>query len=430
MFEERRKIFLDKMNGGIAILRNPNEVTRSYDTNYRYRPDSDFYYLTGFNEPNSIALLIPDSNTHKYILFVRPRDPEKETWEGRRAGIEGAVSQYGADIAYSIDEFEKRILDYLKNQEKLYYTFGVYHDIDKIIINSLSTIRARVRMGETAPTTIIDTGSILHEMRVIKSDLELELMRKSNFIAQEAHIAAMKNTKPGMYEYEIEGIIESIFRKNGAYSSAYNPIIGSGINSTILHYNENNALMKDGDLLLIDAGAEYNYYASDITRTFPVNGKFSHAQKAVYEVVLKAQLEAIKMAKPGVKFHDIHDLTVKVLSEGMLNIGLLKGSLDEVIEKEEYKKFYMHKTSHWLGIDVHDRGMYYIKGKSRQLEKGMVLTIEPGIYIQENVENVSKEFIGIGIRIEDDILITQDGNENLSERVPKSVNEIENLMSA
>ncbi|MCS6955641.1 MAG: M24B family metallopeptidase, partial [Candidatus Calescibacterium sp.] len=243
-------------------------------------------------------------------------------------------------------------------------------------------------------------------------------------------IESMKNVKPGMYEYEVEAIIESIFRKHGAYSSAYNPIIGSGINSTILHYNDNNALMKDGDLLLIDAGAEYNYYASDITRTFPINGKFSPEQKAVYEIVLKAQIEAIKMAKPGVKFHDIHDLTVKILSEGMLDIGLLKGSLDEVIEKEYYKKFYMHRTSHWLGIDVHDRGLYYVKNKSRELQKGMILTIEPGLYIQENVTDVPKEFIGIGIRIEDDILITENGNENLSERVPKSIDAIENLMAS
>jgi Xaa-Pro aminopeptidase len=431
MFEKRREEFFSKINGGVAILRNPNEVIRSHDTNYKYRPDSDFYYLTGFSEPNSIAVLISDINTgkNKYILFVRPRDLEKETWDGRRAGIDGAIKKFGADESYSIDEFEKRILDYIKNQEKLYYTFGVYPDIDKIIINSLSTLRAKVRSGETAPTTIIDTGSILHEMRLIKSDAEIELMKKSNFIAQEAHIQAMKKTKPGMYEYEIEAIIENIFRRHGAYSSAYNPIIGSGINATILHYNENNSLMKDGDLLLIDAGAEYNYYASDITRTFPVNGKFSPVQKAIYQVVLKAQLEAIKIAKPGVKFDDIHNLTVRILSEGMLDIGLLKGSLDEVLEKKEYKKFYMHRTSHWLGIDVHDRGLYYIKGKSRKLEKGMVLTIEPGIYIQENVENVPKEFIGIGIRIEDDILITENGNENLSERVPKFIDDIENLMS-
>ncbi|GIW22701.1 MAG: Xaa-Pro aminopeptidase [Candidatus Sericytochromatia bacterium] len=428
MFEERRKIFLEKMNGGIAILRNPNEVIRSHDTNYRYRSDSDFYYLTGFNEPNSIALFIPENDKYKYILFVRPRDPEKETWDGRRAGIEGAINDYKADIAYDINDFPKKILDYLKNKDKLYYTFGIYPDIDKIVIDAISNLRGRVRNGDFAPSTIIDIGTILHEMRLIKSNDEIELMKKSNFIAQEAHIQAMKNVKPNMYEYEVEAIIENVFKKYGACSS-YNPIIGSGINSTILHYNENNSLMRNGDLLLIDAGAEYNYYASDITRTFPINGKFTPAQKAVYEVVLKAQLEAIKIAKPGIKFHDIHDLAVKILSEGMIEIGLLKGSLDEVIEKEHYKKFYMHRTSHWLGMDVHDRGLYYINGKSRELQKGMILTIEPGIYIQENITDLPKEFIGIGIRIEDDILITENGNENLSERVPKFIDEIEDLMS-
>lgn len=429
MFLERRTKFLEKMNGGIAILRNPSEVTRSHDTSYRYRSNTDFYYLTGFNEPNSVAVFLPDHPEHKYILFVRPKDPERETWDGRRAGLEGAVKDFGADIAFSIDEIETKLPEYAKNLDKLYYTLGVYDDFDQKIINMLATLRRKSRAGDTAPSTIIETNAIVHEMRLFKNEKELEFVRKANKISQEAHIEAMKAVKPGMNEYEVEALMDYIFKKNGCVAPAYNFIVGTGINGTILHYNENNCELKDGDLLLIDAGAEYEFYAGDITRTFPVNGKFSKAQKEVYEVVLEAQLEALKMAQPGNRFLDIHNRAVEVLTAGMVKLGLLEGDVKQLIAEKKYEKFYMHKTGHWLGMDVHDAGKYYIDGQSRILEEGMILTVEPGLYIQEGIEGVKPEYIGIGIRIEDDILITKDGHENLSEGAPKTVEEIEALMA-
>lgn len=430
MFAKRREEFLKKMDGGVAIFRNPDELIRNNDAHFKYRTDSDFYYITGFSEPNSVAVFAPDHPEHKFILFVRPRDPERETWDGKRAGIEGAVSEYGADIAYSIDELETRLPEYVKNTEKLYYTLGQYPEFDPTIMNMIVTLRRRGRAGEFAPSTLIETGKILHEMRLIKSPEEMDVMRKANFITQEAHIKAMQLTKPGMYEYEIEGIIDNEFRRNGSYAAAYNSIVGTGVNATILHYVDNNQQLKDGDLLLIDAGAEYGFYAGDITRTFPVNGKFTQAQRDVYEVVLEANKRATEMVKPGVRFLDIHNKAVEVLTEGMVRIGLLKGDVETLIKEEKYKQFYMHKTGHWLGMDVHDVGKYFDKdSQSRTIEAGMVMTIEPGLYIQENSVDIPSEYIGIGIRIEDDILVTETGYENLSKRVPKEIDEIERLMA-
>lgn len=431
MFKKRREDFLKKMEGGVAIFRNPDEVIRNNDAHYKYRTDSDFYYITGFSEPNSVAVFAPDHPEHKFILFVRPRDPERETWDGKRAGLEGAVSEYGADIAYSIDELEEKLPQYIKNTEQLYYTIGQYPEFDQIITNMLVTLRRKGRAGDFPPSTIIETGKVLHEMRLLKSPDEMETMRKANFISQEAHIKAMKTVKPGMYEYEIEGLIDNEFRKNGAYSAAYNSIVGTGINATILHYVENNKELKDGDLLLIDAGAEYGFYAGDITRTFPVNGKFTKAQRDVYQVVLDANKQATEMVKPGVRFLDIHNKAVEVLTKGMIEIGLLQGDWETLIKEEKYKQFYMHKTGHWLGMDVHDVGRYFDKNnESRVVEAGMVMTIEPGLYIGENTVNIPSEYIGIGIRIEDDILVTQNGYENLSARVPKEIAEIESLMAS
>lgn len=430
MFEKRRKEFLEKMGEGVAILRNPDELIRNNDAHYKYRTDSDFYYLTGFAEPNSVAVFAPNHPEHKFILFVRPRDPERETWDGKRAGLEGAVSDFGADIAYSINELDEKLPLYVKNTEQLFYTIGQFPEFDEKIISMLSSLRRKGRAGEYAPSAIIETGKVLHEMRLFKTADEMEVMKKANYISQEAHIQAMKNVKPGMYEYEIEGLIDNVFRKNGSYAAAYNSIVGTGVNATILHYVDNNKQLQDGDLLLIDAGAEYGYYAGDITRTFPVNGKFTQAQKDVYEVVLEAQKQATEIVKPGIRFIDVHNKAVEVLTEGMVKIGLLQGDVETLIKEEKYKQFYMHKTGHWLGMDVHDVGRYFEKdSESRTLEAGMVMTIEPGLYIQENTVGVPEQYIGIGIRIEDDILVTETGFENLSERVPKEVSEIESLMA-
>ncbi|MEK7431913.1 MAG: aminopeptidase P N-terminal domain-containing protein [Cyanobacteriota bacterium] len=429
MFQKRRDEFLSKMKDGIAIFRNSDESVRSNDTHYKYRPDTDFYYLTGLTEPNSVAVFLPQHPEHKFVLFVRPRDPERETWDGRRAGVEGAVKDFGADISFSIDELDEKLPEMMKNMDNLYYTLGTYEDFDSKIIKMVSNLRKRVRKGDSAPTSIIETSSITHSMRLVKKEEEIELMKKANFISQEGHIELMKTVKAGMYEYELEALVENIFRKNGANGVAYNSIVGTGINATILHYTENNTELKDGELLLVDAGAEYKYYCGDITRTIPVNGKFSKAQKEVYEVVLEAELEALKIAKPGVKFHDIHARAVEVITDGLVKLGFLKGSVEKLIEDEKYKTFYMHNTSHWLGMDVHDAGKYFVNGESIKLESGMILTIEPGLYIQEGVEGVPSEYIGIGIRIEDDVLITENGHEVLSQRVPKTVEDIEKMMS-
>lgn len=428
MFKKRREIFLNKMSGGVAVFVNPDESVRSNDTNYKYRPNTDFYYLTGFTEPNSVAVFLPNHPEHKFILFVRPRDPEKETWDGRRAGVEGAVKNFGADISFSIDELESKLPEYLKNMENLYYTIGAYPEFDQKIINMIVNLRKKVRKGDYAPTSIIETGLITHQMRAIKSPEEIELMKKANEISQEAHIEVMKQVKVGMYEYEVEAIIENIFRKNGASAPSYNSIVGTGVNATILHYVENDAQLKDGDLLLIDAGAEYKYYCGDITRAIPVNGKFSKEQKELYEIVLEAELEAIKVAKVGNSFHSVHEKAVQVLTEGLVKLGFLQGAIDELIKDEKYRTFYMHNTSHWLGMDVHDVGKYYVNGESIKLKAGMLLTVEPGLYIQEGMQGVPEEYIGIGIRIEDDILITETGNEVLSQRVPKTVEDIEKMM--
>lgn len=428
MFKKRREIFLNKMNGGVAVFVNPDESVRSNDTNYKYRPNTDFYYLTGFTEPNSVAVFLPNHPEHKFILFVRPRDPEKETWDGRRAGVEGAVKNFGADIAFSIDELETKLPEFLKNMENLYYTIGAYPEFDQKIINMIVNLRKKVRKGDYAPTSMIETGVITHEMRSIKSPEEIELLKKANEISQNAHIEVMKQVKVGMYEYEVEAIIENVFRKNGASAPSYNSIVGTGVNATILHYVENDAQLKDGDLLLIDAGAEYKYYCGDITRAIPVNGKFSKAQKDLYEIVLEAELEAIKVAKVGNSFHSVHEKAVQVLTEGLVKLGFLQGAIDELIKDEKYRTFYMHNTSHWLGMDVHDVGKYYVNGESIKLKAGMLLTVEPGLYIQEGMQGVPEEYIGIGIRIEDDILITETGNEVLSQRVPKTVEDIEKMM--
>jgi Xaa-Pro aminopeptidase len=428
MYKQRRDRFIEQMGGGVAVFRSSPELIRNNDAHFKYRPDSDFYYLTGFAEPDCVMVLAPEHPEHKFILFVRPRDPERETWDGKRAGVEGAVKTYGADIAYEIGELDEKLPEYIKNMDKLYYTIGNNPEFDKKMVNLLVHFRNKVRAGDFGPSSLIETGKILHEMRLIKNEDELETIRQANYISRQAHVEAMKAVKPGLYEYEVEAVIENTFKKHGAYAPAYNSIVGSGINATILHYVENNKKIEDGELLLIDAGAEYGFYAGDITRTFPVNGKFSKPQREVYEVVLEAQLEAIKMVKPGTKFLDVHNKAVEVLTKGMVKLGLLHGDVDELIKEETYKKFYMHKTGHWLGMDVHDVGKYYVNNDSRVLEPGMIMTVEPGLYIQENVEGVPPEYIGIGIRIEDDILVTESGNEVLSGQLAKTIDEIESLM--
>jgi Xaa-Pro aminopeptidase len=349
-------------------------------------------------------------------------------WDGRRAGVEGAQQEYGADAAFPIAEFEEKLADMMSSATNLYYRIGNGNsELDDIIINRIRRLRAMGRKGMSAPQAIIDTGAILHEMRLIKNADELELMQRAADIAAEAHIEAMKTARPGMKEYEIEALLEYHFRRNGAAAPAYTSIVGTGANATVLHYVSNDATLKDGDLLLIDAGAEYRGYASDITRTFPVNGRFTPAQRDIYELVLEAQMACVEMVRPGVTNDEIKQRSIEIQTEGMVRLGLLHGDPEKLIEEEKYKQFYMHGLGHYLGMDVHDVGRYYHKEEARKLEPGMVMTVEPGIYIAANAEGVPEKYLGIGVRIEDDVLVTENGPRVLSSKAPKHVEEIEAL---
>lgn len=421
--------FMKRLGGdSVAIISSAREATRSNDTHYRFRQDSDFYYLTGFDEPEAIAVIAPGHKEHPFTLFVRPRDPEREVWDGRRAGVEGAKEKYGADAAFPVAEFNEKLNDLLGGVSNLYYRIGNGDPgLDETVISQIRRMRSMGRRGISPPQAIIDTGSILHEMRLIKSDEEVEIMQRAADIASEGHREAMRATRPGMMEYEIEALIEYVFRRSGAAAPAYTSIIGGGANATILHYINNDAPLRDGDLLLIDAGAEYRGYASDITRTFPVGGRFTDAQRDIYELVLESQVACIEMSRPGVSIDELHQRSVEILTEGMVRLGLLKGETKKLIEEEKYKQFYMHRLGHFLGMDVHDVGRYHISDESRRVEPGMVMTIEPGLYISPATKDIPEKYLGIGVRIEDDILVTRDGNRVLSDKAPKQVEEIEAL---
>jgi Xaa-Pro aminopeptidase len=429
MIRPQLQEFMRRMNQkSVAIIPSARETTRSNDTQYRFRQDSDFYYLTGFEEPDSIAVIAP-GREHKYTLFVRPRDPEQEIWVGRRAGLEGAKSEFGADASFAINDFDDELQDILDGAESLYYRLGVQTDLDNKIIRRIAEMRAINRKPIHPPRTIIDPGTIVHEMRVLKSAEEIELMQRAADIAADAHVEAMKTVRPGMKEYEVEALLEREFRRNGAAGPSYTSIVGGGANATVLHYINNDGELRDGDLLLVDAGAEYKGYASDITRTFPINGRFSKAQREIYDLVLKTQVACVEMVRPGVTHDEIKAHSVEMLTEGMVELGLLKGKTDELIKEEKYKQFYMHGLGHLLGIDVHDVGIYYYDKQSRALEPGVVMTVEPGIYIAPDTKDIPEQYLGIGVRIEDDVLCTSNGPRVLTTRVPKDANEIEALMA-
>jgi Xaa-Pro aminopeptidase len=423
--------FMRRMEpNSVAILPGAREVTRSHDTEYRFRQDSDFHYLTGFPEPDAIAVIAPAKDPERYTLFVRPRDPEKETWTGRRAGVEGAKERFGADAAFPVEEFGSKLQDLINGARHLYYRLGNGQpELDRVVIEQLARMRMMGRRGVHPPQAIIDPGTVLHEMRLFKTEEEIELMQRAADIASEAHREAMRQVRPGMNEYEVEALIEYTFRRAGASGPAYNSIVGGGANATILHYINNDAPLRDGDLLLVDAGAEYEGYASDITRTFPVNGRFTDAQREIYELVLEAQERCIEMVAPGVTLDEMHQRSVEILTEGMVRLGLLEGDPAKLIEEEKYKKFYMHRLGHYLGLDVHDAGRYQLDGEPRPVEPGMVMTVEPGIYVAEDAEDVPDKYRGIGVRIEDDILVTPDGHRVLTNAAPKLVAEIEELMA-
>jgi Xaa-Pro aminopeptidase len=430
-YQQRREQLLEKVGSGTAIFRSAPMAVMHNDVEYAYRQDSDFFYLTGFNEPDAVAVFAPHHEEHKFVLFVRPKDLEKETWSGYRVGVDQAKEVYGAHEAYPIHELDEKLPQYLSKADKIYYRFGRDPGFDQIILKHWQQLMRVYPKHGTGPIALQDAGTILHPMRLIKTETELAFMRKAADISVQAHNLAKEITQPGTYEYEIQAEIEHIFAKNGG-TPAYPSIVASGVNSCILHYVENQRQMQDRDLLLIDAGCSYQYYNADITRTFPVNGKFTPEQKTIYELVLTAQLAAIDQVKPGNPYKQIHDTAVRVLVEGLMDLGLLKGDIEEIIKEEKYKPFYMHRTGHWLGLDVHDVGVYQWGENPQPLQPGQVLTVEPGIYISpaikpvEGQPEVDERWLGIGVRIEDDVLVTPDGCEVLTAGVPKSVAAMEN----
>ena len=425
-FSERRDLLAGKVLEDSAIIVSAASVkSRISDTEYSYRQDSNFYYLSGYEEPESLILIRPNQDKERFIIFCRDRDPLREQWDGFRTGQEGVIQDYGADAAYSINSIDEIMPKLLEGAKNIYFSMSAPCGVDAKISSWVEDIRKNTRSGAEPPQNLLSLDSILHEMRLIKESDEMDLMKQAANITTEAHIRAMQSVRPGMYEYQLEAEYLYAFNKNGARSPAYNSIVGGGNNSCILHYVENNAELQDGDLVLVDAGCEYQYYASDVTRTFPVNGKFSPEQREIYSIVLEAHKQSMEQAKPGNKWNLMHDKSVEVIVEGLLSIGLLQGSRDEIIDKGEYSKFYMHRIGHWLGMDVHDVGSYKQDGDWRPLEEGMVMTVEPGIYILDSMEGVDDKWKGIGVRIEDDIAITDSGFEILTPDVPRTIEEVE-----
>jgi Xaa-Pro aminopeptidase len=395
---------------------------------YPFRADSDFYYLSGFPEPESLMVLVPDRAQGEFLLFCREKDEEQETWHGRRAGLEGACEEYGADDAFPIADLDDILPGLLENKERIYYTMGRYADFDQRLVGWLNRVTSKGRAGVHAPDQFVSLGHVVHEMRLFKSSQELKAMRRAASIAAAAHARAMAVCRPGMREYQVEAELLHCFMQHGARAPAYPSIVGSGANSCILHYTENGATMKDGDMLLIDAGAEYDYYASDVTRTFPVSGEFSEVQRQVYEIVLAAQAAAIAEVRPGNGWNEPHEAAVEEITRGLVDLGILKGRLRKLIDAEAYRPYYMHKTGHWLGMDVHDVGDYKLHDEWRIFEPGMVTTVEPGLYFPAGLKDLPRQWWNIGIRIEDDVLVTETGHEVLSIEAPKSIEDVEATM--
>lgn len=427
----RRRRALMRLMGrdAIAIVPSAPVRQRNNDVEYNYRQGSDFYYLTGFSEPDAVAVLIPGREAAEYVLFVRERNREREIWDGKRAGPDGAVEQYGANDAFPITDIDEILPGMLENRERVFYTMGLNQEFDQRVVGWVNTLRAQARSGLHPPQEFVALDHALHDMRLFKSRGEIALMRRAGQIAAGAHVRGMRFCRPGRMEYEVMAELLHEFNRHGADIS-YHPIVGGGPNSCVLHYRDNSARLNDGDLLLVDAGCEYGYYASDITRTYPVNGRFTTEQRAVYEVVLEAQQAAIAKVKPGNHWNEPHDAAVRAITQGLVRIGLLRGSLASLIRTGAYKKYFMHRTGHWLGMDVHDVGDYKVGDEWRVFEPGMVLTVEPGIYVAAGARGVSRRFWNVGVRIEDDVVVTRAGCEVLTNGAPKTPDEIEALMAA
>ena len=430
VYAGRRRVLMDRLgsNAAAVFVAAPVSV-RSNDVDYPYRQDSDLLYLTGLEEPESVCLLLPGHPKEEFILFVRPRDPEREAWTGRRAGVEGAVEIYGAQAAYTLDKLDEKVGERAGEREYLYYRFGRDTTFNQRVVGWLRQWQQTRPRSGNGPVGVLDPAELLHEMRLLKGEEELACMRTAVAIAAAAHRQAMQTVRDGMREFEIEALLDCTFRKMGGSGPAYPSIVAAGANATTLHYVTGDARLRDGELLLIDAGAEYGGYCSDITRTYPIGRRYTAPQRAIYDLVLQAQRAAIDVIRPGSRIEDAHLRALDVLVDGLLALGLLRDERQEILSKELYKPFFMHRTSHWLGMDVHDAGKYKVQGSSRLLEAGMVLTVEPGLYIGAEREDVDPQYRGVGVRIEDDVLVTRDGHEVLTAALPKERAEVEDLRS-
>lgn len=431
LFAQRRQQLLALMaEDSVALLPAATEVYRNGDAHYPFRQNSDFFYLTGLNEPEAMLALIKRGQDCRSYLWLRPRDPLMEIWNGRRLGPEGALSVLGLDQTAPIAELDSQILPLIDGCQQLYWPLSAQSALDTQVFDWLQQLRGKVRAGCKAPSQLADIRELLHPLRQIKSVEEIERMRFAASVSAKAHIRAMQQCRPGKFEYQLEAELQYEFGQAGCRFPAYSSIVAGGDNACILHYTDNNAVLRDGDLVLIDAGAEFEHYAADITRTFPVNGRFSPAQRELYQLVLAAQQAAFDWVRPDARFEDYHQQAVKVLAQGLKDLGWLTGSLDQILEQGSYRRYYMHRTGHWLGMDVHDVGPYRHQQQSIGLQPGMVVTVEPGLYVSALDELVPAEFRGIGIRIEDDLLVTASGHDNLTQQVPSDIAAIEALMAA
>lgn len=426
IYAARRDAYMQSLGpGAVAVVRSLPERLRNGDAHYAFRQHSDLIYLTGFLEPEATLVLRPGAETERVVMFVRPGDPEAELWDGRRAGIEGAKQRYGADAAYPAAELPARLWELIANRDELHYSLGLDDDMDRLIGAALVKLRKLEKRGKRPPRVVVDPRVGLHELRLHKRPEELAALATAAQISCDAHVLAMGAGRPGVHEHELEALVNHTFRSRGGNGPGYNTIVGAGDNATILHYIDNRSAIGDGDLVLIDAGCEYQHYTADITRTWPASGRFTAPQRRVYDAVLATQKSAIAMARPGITLDDIHNHCVQRLTEAMIELGLLTGKVEDRIADQGYRKYFMHGTSHWLGLDVHDAGAYTRDGKPRPLEPGMVITIEPGLYIAAAASDAPAELRGIGVRIEDDVVITDGGHEVLTAACPKEVEELE-----
>jgi Xaa-Pro aminopeptidase len=430
-FADRRATVLERLGDGVMIVPAATHALRNNDTEYQYRQSSDFYYLTGFTEPEAVLVLAPHRAKERATLFLRPHDRDAEIWNGRRLGVETAPEALGVDAAYPIDELAQRLPDALAGARRAFVRLGDDERFDRVFFTALHAARTKTRRSGFAPDTFVEPSTLLHEMRLIKDAHEIDTMRHAAAITRLGHEAGMRATRPGLHEYELEAIIEHAYRVNGAQDTAYSSIVAGGDNATILHYNTNRETLRAGELVLVDSGAEFDLYASDVTRTWPVDGRFSPEQRAIYEIVLAAQKAGIAQVRPGAHVRSAHEAALRVLCAGLIDLGLLTGSVDAAIEGETYKPFYMHGTGHWIGLDVHDVGSYTLRDgeTKRPLEAGMVVTVEPGLYVQRDAD-VAERFRGIGVRIEDDVLCGAEGPVILSDGIPKEIDELETIVGS